>query len=323
MKHYIVIIKKIIENRNLVPKFCSILLAVILWAYISSAKSGDVKFKLPVAFTGLQENYVVSKISSKVVTVEILGEKDELKNVSSKSIKLVVDLSGAEPGVQKFYPVQYQKIDLNDDLKVDLSPDELKILVEKKVVRTVKVIPRYRGNAEKGFMVGKIRCNPEFVKITGPGSVISNMGAVFTDAIPVDDKNATFRQDVRIEKVNEEGVEYSIYKVNATVPVLNYSGVISYDIPVGIRNKKKGYNYTINSDKVKINVMLSENKNITERSFSAYIDAEEIEIDSDELAGKGKIEVKGYVHADGDSPEIDSAILSASPDRIEIVVTKE
>lgn len=323
MKHYIEAIKKIIESRNLVPKLCSILLAVILWAYISSSKSGDVKFKIPVAFTGLQENYIVSKISSKVVTVEIYGDRDELKNVSSKNIKLAVDLSGAEPGVQKYYPVQYQKIDLNDDFKIDLSPEELKIQIEKKAVRNVKIIPRYKGYTEKGFMVGKIRCNPEYVRITGPGSVINNIGAVYTDFIPVDEKNSPFHQDIRIEKVNEEGVEYSTGKVNVSVPVMNFSGTVSYEIPVLIRNRKKGFNYTINSDRVKINVMLTENKNITDRSFSAYIDADEIEIDNDELARNGKIEITGYIHADGDTPETDSIVLSANPDRLEIVVTKE
>ncbi len=323
MKHYIEAVKKIIESRNLVPKFCSILLAVVLWAYISSSKSGDVKFKIPVALTGLQENYIVSKISSKVVTVEIYGDRDELKNVSSKNIKLAVDLTGAEPGVQKYYPVQYQRVDLNDDFKIDLSPEELKILIEKKAVRNVKVIPRYKGYTEKGFMVGKIRCNPEYVKVTGPASVINNIGAVYTDFIPVDEKNAPFRQDVRIERVNEEGVEYSAGKVNASVPVMNYSGTVSYEIPVSIKNRKKGFNYTISSDKIKINVMLTENKNVTDRSFSAYIDADEIEIDNDLLARNGKIEITGYVHADGDTPETDSIVLSANPDRIEIVVTKE
>lgn len=323
MKQYIEILGRIIENKNLIPKLTSILLAVVLWAYISSAKSGDVRFKIPVAIAGLQENYVISKINQKVVQVEVRGDKDELKNVSSKNIKLMVDLTKAEPGENKFYPVQYQKVDLTDDFKIDLYPEELKILIEKKIVRTVKIIPRHSGHTEKGFMIGKIKLNPEYVKITGPESIINNIGVAYTEVIPVDKKNLSFEQEIKIEKENEEGLEYNLYKVNASVPVINYSEMISYEIPVSVRNKKKGLNFKIDSDKVKINVILSENKNINEKSFSAYVNAEEIEIDNDELVKNGKIKVIGFIHVDGDSPESDNNLLSTAPDRVEIVVTKE
>jgi len=328
MKRYIEIFAKIIENRNLVPKLGSILLAVVLWAYISSGKSGDVKFKLPVTFTGLEENYVVSRVSHKVVVVEVRGNKDELKNITSKNIKLVVDLSTAEKDEYKPYKIQYQKIDFADDFKVVLYPEDVKILIEKKIERNVKIFPRYSGNTEKGFMAGRIRVSPEYVKIKGPASVINSIGVIYTEKIPVDDKNSPFRQDIKLEKVNEDSVEYSLSKVNAIVPILNFTGLnfpekISFEIPVTLRNKKKGYKYTFISGKVKVTAIQSENKNVSERSFSAYVDADEIEIDNDEFIKKSRIEVMGFVHVSGDTSETDSSILSATPDSVEIVVTKE
>ncbi len=323
MKRYIEKILRIIENRNLVPKLASILLAVILWAYISSAKSGEVKFKLPVTFAGLEEDYIVSKASHKYVVVEITGNKDDLKNISSKNIKLQVDLTSVEPGEYKPYKIQYQKIDFTDDFKVELYPEEVKILVEKKVARNIRIIPRFSGYTVKGFMTGRIRVNPEYVKVSGPGSVVNNIGALYTDEIPVDGKNAAFRQDIKIEKVNEEELEYNISKVNVIVPVINFSEMTTLEIPLVIRNKKAGYNYLFNPDKVKINVILPENKNINEESFSAYIDAGEIEIDNNEFVKKSKIEIMGFVHVNGDSSETDNMIISTTPDSIEIVVTKE
>ena len=323
MKRYIEILLEIIKKRNLLPKLGSIILAVILWAYISSGKSGDVKFKLPVTFTGLDENLVVSKISHKVVVVEVQGSIDDLKNVSSKNIKLTVDLSNAVPGDYKPYAIQYQKIDLTDDFKIELQPEELKIFIEKKTVRNVRIIPRYSGHTEKGFMTGKISVNPEYVKITGAGSIINNIGAIYTEVIPVDKKNLTFRQDVKIEKVNEEELLYNLSKVSVTVPILNYSEITSLEIPVVVKNNKKGLKYKLNYDRIKINVIPPENKLMNEHSFSAYVDADEIEIDNDELLRKNKIEVIGFVHVIGDSTETDNGILSSTPDRVEIVVTKE
>lgn len=328
MKRYIEIIVQFAENRNLVPKLGSILLAVILWAYISTGKSGDVKFKLPVTYTGLEEDYVVSKVSHKVVVVEVQGNKDDLKNISSKNIKLVVDLSTGEKDEYKPYKIQYQKIDFTDDFKVELYPEDVKILIEKKLERNVKIVPRYNGSAGKGFKAGRIRVNPEYVKISGPASVINSIGAVYTEEIPVDDRNSSFRQDIKIEKVNEDSIQYSLSKVNAIVPILNISlfnsvEVTSFEIPVVLRNKKKGYNYIVTAGKVKVNVMLPDNKDFSEKSFSAYVDADEIEIDSDEFIKKSRIEVMGFVHVVGDTSETDSGIMSTVPDSVEIVVTKE
>jgi len=328
MKRYIQILGKFIEDKNLVPKLGSILLAVILWAYISTGKSGDVRFKLPLTYAGLEENYVVSKASHKFVVVEVQGNKDDLKNISSKNIKLVVDLSTAEKDEYKPYKIQYQKIDFTDDFKIELYPEDVKILIEKKIERNVRIVPRYSGSAEKGFKAGRIRLNPEYVKISGPASVVNSIGVVYTEEIPVDDKNSAFRQDIRIEKVNEDSVEYSLSKVNAIVPILNFSmfnsvETASVEIPVTLRNKKKGYKYSLTTDKVKVNVILPENKSSSERFFSAYVDADEIEIDNDAFIKKNKIEVMGFVHVVGDTSETDSGILSATPDSIEIVVTKE
>ncbi|PKL17392.1 MAG: hypothetical protein CVV49_11290 [Spirochaetae bacterium HGW-Spirochaetae-5] len=323
MKRYIEIIVRIIESRNLVPKLASILLAVILWAYISSEKSGEVKFKLPVNFSGLEEDYIVSKISHKYVVVEIKGNKDDLKNVSSKNIKLQVDLANSETGDYKPYKIEYQKIDFTDDFKVDLYPEEVKVLIEKKLTRDVRVIPRYSGYTDKGFMIGRIRVNPEYIKVTGPGSIIKNISSVYTEEISVDDRDASFRQDIKIEKVNEAEIEYSQSKVNAIVPVLNFSEKTTFEIPVIIRNKKKGYKYLFNADRVKISVIIPENKNISEDSFSAYIDGDEIQIDNDEFIRKSRVEVMGNIHIHGDSSEIDNLILSGTPDSVEIVVTKE
>jgi YbbR domain-containing protein len=323
MKRYIDLIVKFIKKNKFVPKLASILLAVILWGYISSSKKGEIVFKSQVAFKGLEENFIVSKISHKNIAVEIRGRKDDLKNVNSRNIKLSVDLSTAEPGNFQTYRIQYQKIDLQDDFDIILDPPDVKIFVERKISRNVRIVPRFSGKTEKGFMIGRIRVNPEYVKITGPGSVINNLGVIYTDKIPVDDRNLTYRQDIKIEKVNEEVLEYNMSKVNVTVPVLANLEIASFEIPLIIKNKKKGIHYQINIDKVKIQVILPQNKKTDERSFTAYIDAGEIDFNYEEFLLKRRVEVMGFVHVNSESSEDDNSILTTSPDSVEIIVTKE
>lgn len=323
MKRYVQKFIGFFQNRNLVPKMASILLSVILWAYISSSKSGDIKFKLPVAFEGLEENYIVSKTSHKYIVVEVQGNKDELKNLRPANFKLTVDLAKATPGDYKPYKIQYQKIDLTDDFKVELNPEEIKVFIEKKFEKNVKIIPKYSGYTEKGFMTGKIRVIPEYVKISGPRSLLNNTDAVYTDEISVDGRNSTFRQDVKIQKINEDELQYNISRVNVFVPILNYSQMTTYEIPVAVKNRKKGFKYTISPLKIKISVVSPENKNINEHSYSAYIDANEIDIENDEFLIQNRIETIGFVHVVGDSSEADNGILSSTPESIRISVTRE
>jgi hypothetical protein len=172
-------------------------------------------------------------------------------------------------------------------------------------------------------MVGRIRVNPDYVKISGPESLVNSFGAVYTNLISVHDKASAFRQDVNIEKVNEELVTYSMTMVNAIVPVENYSEVASFEVPLVIKNKKKGFKYTLNYDRVKINVIIPDNLNVSERSFSAFIDADEIEIENDAFIRKNSFEIIRFVYIDGDSSEVDERILSATPDTVEIIVTRE
>lgn len=323
MKKYYEAIMNFAENRNLVPKIASILLAVILWAYISSTKSGDVRFRLPVTYTGLEENFAVSMISHKNALVEVNGNKDDLKNISSRNIRLFVDLSKVESGDYRIYPLQYQKIDIADEFRINISPEEVRILVEKKITRNIRIIPRYTGIPGKGYMAGKIKINPEYVKVSGPASKVDNVGALYTDEISVKDKTAAFQQDIKISRVNEEQLEYSLAKVSATVPIIDYSEVTTIEIPLVIKNQKKGYSYLANYNKIKINVILPENKSITEHTFTAYIDADEIETDNYRFSKKSRIEVMRYVHIAGDSSETGNAVLSAAPDIVEIVVAKD
>lgn len=323
MRKYIQSLINFSRKNKLIPKLVSILLAAVLWGYISSSKTGTAEFKSQISYKGLEDGLVVSKIMPKSVTVEVKGRKDDLKNVNSRNVRAVIDLTTAESGVLQIYRVEYQKIDLQDDFDIQLEPPEVKALVEKKITRNVRILPRYSGTAAKGFMVGRIRLSPEYVRITGPGSVINSMGVVYTDKIPADGRNITFRQDIKIEKINEEILEYNISKVSANVPVLVNQKVSSFDIPVVLRNKKPGLKYLVSSDRVQVNVIVPENRKLDGNSFTAFIDVAETDYQHDEFVQKRKVEIMGFVHVTAINPDDENVILSTNPDSLDVIITTE
>ena len=97
----------------------------------------------------------------------------------------------------------------------------MKVFIEKKIERNVKIIPGIPFSGERIYD-GNLKVNPEYVRIAGPGSVINNIGAVYTENIAVDSKNAMFRQDVKLVSISNDQLQYSVSKVNVTVPFLMF-----------------------------------------------------------------------------------------------------
>jgi len=119
-------IKRIIKEKKLIPKTVCLLLAIILWFYVSIKNINEITIKLPVTAQGLNEDYVISSISSKIITAKISGHKDEIKNIKKNNIKTIVDLSTAEIGNYKIYPIEC-KIDFENKYEITLNPEKKEI----------------------------------------------------------------------------------------------------------------------------------------------------------------------------------------------------
>jgi hypothetical protein len=323
MKKHYDIIKKIIKDRNLIPKAVSLLLAIVLWLYVSKEKLKEISIKVPITFTGLEDNYIVSGISSKEATAKIRAHKDVIKDISSKNIKLTVDLTGAKSNDYKTFPIECHKIDYAGNYEVTSDPENVEILIEKKITREVKVVPDFKGTTKSGFMLGQVNISPEFIKIEGPSSIVNNIGVIHTENIIIDDKSAAFSSDIKIHKVYKDNINYSLSRVNVTVPVINYSKTEFIELPVVMKNKKPGYNYLLISDKIKIQIIKNDNENIAENSFSSFIDCDEIKINNEEFITKSKITAIGFVHIIADTLKNKNRILSSAPVTVEIVVTSK
>ena len=289
MKRYLEIIGRLISEKNIIPKLISIILAVGFWAYISSIETGSLKFKVPVTFVNLNSGFAVSKISAKHILVEIRGSREELKNASIRNLRLFIDLANAEPGVPRLYRIQEQKGEIPEGFNVEYDPAKVSVTVEKKVYKNVKIVPKYSGNVQKGFIVGRLRLSPEYVRIGGPADMVDRVNAVYTENISMDDRKSTIKETVKIDMVDENEIEYGIQKVSVIVPVLPYSGIVVIEVPVFVKNRKKGYRYTVGTEKVKLNVAASDGTTPDENAYSAYIDALDINFSEADFSGAESI----------------------------------
>lgn len=315
-------IKAWAAKKNVVPKLASIILAVILWGYLTSSESGDVKFKVPLTYKNLDQTLTVSNLSNKYVMVRITGRKDDLKNVNSKNIKVFIDLSSARTGEFNSFRIQIERTDLPEELEVSINPEDVKLFVEKKIFRNILIKPRHSGDPDKGYILGKIKTNPEYVRIAGSASLIAGIDTVSTEYIFVNNRNATFKTPVKLEKVNEDEIDYSISEVDVTVPLIPVSDTASVEIPVVIKNRVKGFIYNTVIDRVNVSVILPQNRSAESLDLSAYIDASEIPVMSNDTTAGGRYEKDAVVHVKSGVSDEDG-VLSVKPEMIKVFITRE
>jgi YbbR domain-containing protein len=323
MNRYLEIIRSAIRERKIIPKLISIVLAVGFWAYISSIETGILRFRVPVSYVNLDPGLSVSKMSTKNVLVSIRGSREELKNVSVRDLKLYVDLASAEPGLSKTYRVQEQKGEVPEGFKIEYDPDRINITVEKKIYKNVRIIPKYSGNVQKGYVVGRLRPVPEYVRIGGPADIVDQITAVYTENISLDERRSTLKETIKIERLDDYELEFGVQKVSVTVPVFEYTGIQQIDVPIVIKNRKKGYSYLLSSASVKFNVVSPGGVVADVKSYGAFIDAIEIDFMDADFEGKESIIRTAEIHVKGLDEDDENRIIQVTPLTVNVQISKE
>lgn len=323
MKSYIEKFFAFAKRKNLVPKLTSIILAVILWAYITNTRSGDLRFNIPVEFRNSDTSLVVSRVSQKSVVVRVSGRKDDLKNVNARDISLFVDLSKALPGEYSDYKVEYTRNEVPEGIDIRVIPSEVKVLVEKSATKEVRVIPKFSGTPAKGYHAGKVRVFPETITLKGAPSLLDRIDLLYTSDISLEGASEIISAEIPVDSVDTEGIDYSRSTVMVTVPVISYSDVAEFELPLVIQKAKKGYKYLLKTKAVKVHLMPDSKKKITDYSLSAVIDASLIKIDLEELERKGKIEREAEIDILSQISDIEDRIISITPDSVVVEITSE
>jgi YbbR domain-containing protein len=323
MKSYIDKFAEFSKRTNLVPKFLSIILAVILWAYITNTRSGDLRFNIPVDLRNIDNSLVVSKVSQKTVTVRVSGPKDDLKNVNARDIIVYVDLSRVNEGEYADYKIEFIRNEVPEGIDIKIIPDEIKVLAERKISREVKVVPKFSGNADKGFYTGEAKITPETVTLRGAASFLNEIDSLYTEDISLEGARDTVQKEVNIQKPDMENVEYSSDSVTVTLPVVSSSDLEKTGIPLSVRNGKKGFTYTIDAEKVYLHIIPEKGKKISDYNFSAYIDASKFNGDYSALDKDGKIEWTAEVDIKSSIPESSDRIVSITPGEVVVVIKKD
>jgi len=199
--------KSITENLGL--KIVSLLLAVILWLYVTAQQIDMQVFRVPIELKNIPEGLALSREAPSEADVTIKGARiDLIKLRLTRKLKLSVDCSDVKAGRVniRLSPAALnlpQDFDIRN-VSID-NPHILSLEFEKLVSKQVPVKIAYKGEVPENIVIeGKPIIVPDRVTVTGPERVINKINLVNTEEIELKGSRKKFSSEVRVNAGTSE-----------------------------------------------------------------------------------------------------------------------
>ncbi len=310
------------KGRNVAPKAFSLVLAVILWAYISESKTGELKFKIPVSYENLPANMMVSYISQRNIIATLQGKNEHLKNVQIKNIRAVVDLKKPEIGKTKKYLIELVKKEVPENIRIEFNRKMVDITVEMLVYQKVRVMPKIFGNVKKDYFVGKLRVEPEFILAEGPRSIVETIKTIFTQDISIAGAEENIIKEIDLNVKKYKGVTFSEQSVKVIIPIIKYGNLYRLEVPIVVRKANADYKYTFSEPTVKIYVKSTDKRRLLVEDVDASVDMARVNLNK-LMAGKKSVEKVFPVRILLKNNKITADIISIAPEKVKILIDKK
>jgi len=215
------VIKRLVWE-NLAFKAAAVVLAVILWVFVTSKGQTEMSLSVPIEYVNIPSGLEISKHTVTTAHIVVRTHESLSKDVRQENVRVSVDVSRAKKGEETF---SLRK----DDVKVvygatvvKIEPPAVKVMFEETVSKRVPVKPEVTGIPEQGYFVKRIEVSPEEVVIEGARSEVRKVGALRTEPIDISGLTEDLRQEVKIEE-NESSIRTKIEKVNVQIKIVRRS----------------------------------------------------------------------------------------------------
>ncbi len=211
--------------KNLGLKIVSLVLACILWWYVSLPRREEVRERVVTAslsLVGIPSYLVITTPDIRgSVSVRVRGRKSDLRMLASQSLEASADLSGVNKPGEVEITIRPRHINVPENIEViSIEPPKVRFRVEQLRQRAVPIRPHLEGTAPDGYIVGQATADPALALCSGPSSQIMNLAEVTTERIIMTGRTGTFVQSVAVISDSPLVRVISPLTTQVTVPVL-------------------------------------------------------------------------------------------------------
>ena len=256
--------KKFLEaiKRNTAMKIFSLILAVLLWAFISLTQNPELSydvFEIPITITGEadinSEGYVISAVPKNLKTnLTVSAKRSYLNTFDPRSLSAYADVSTAKAVGDYSFPVRVRSEDGNITV-VSKSPSNISLYIDRIITTQKPIKLSYDGTLHPDYYIDKenIVISPETATIKAPELVSSKISEVVVHLDMTNIKAEIYNEfegeavDSKGETVTDKFLKITNDKITVQVPILKRKTV-----PVTIRNLPNNLHYNLNVEQVEI-----------------------------------------------------------------------
>lgn len=202
---------------NWAIKLISLLLALMLWFYVTSKGKSETTLSVPLELQNIPHGQIIVGDVVGRIEVRVQGKDRTIREITSgNKVFSVLDLSHATLGENI---IRLSPDDIRRPAGVSvtrISPHEFKVILEPLVKKPYKLKVRLWGSPAAGFTASGISVKPLRVTAEGPQSVMQAIETVQT--MPIDINGA--RDNIIIEpKIDYEGKPFKIIDPEIVVKI--------------------------------------------------------------------------------------------------------
>lgn len=170
----------------------------VLWGMSHGSSKIERGFDIPVAFAGMPEELVITRKSTQVINIRVLGPRVALRDISAKDLEYAVNLEGAKPG-KAVYLVDETTLLMPQGARIlSRSPATIELEFERKSRKSVRLTADLEGEPAEGFVFTEVEIEPPRVWVEGARSKVLRLSEVMTETIDVAGLSETLEREVRL-----------------------------------------------------------------------------------------------------------------------------
>ncbi len=214
-------------------KVLSVVFAILLWYYVIGVQGPIITrtFKVPITPINLESGvFIVNNPGFVNVTAE--GSSKVILGVKPNDFTALVNLAGKEEG--EFYiPVEVKPPTSSIKVK-NVSPEKVKISLEKITSMSLPIIVKFTGTPGKNFMPAEPIITPNKVRIIGPSSKLKLVKSAIVN-VDLTGINSDTTLVLPIQLETEQNANITDVQVNPSscvVKILAKNPLVSKTVPV-------------------------------------------------------------------------------------------
>ena len=256
--------KKILDfiKTNTVLKVFSLILAILLWAYVQIAQNPEIVYEVvevPITVTGEadinSQGFIVSSLPKNMKTnVTISAARSKIQLIDTSDLFAFVDVSQCNDKGDFSLPVKVRSND-SEITVMNKTPSSVSLYIDKIITITKPVKISFDGSLDTNYFIDKdnIKLNPENATIKLPELLSEDISEILV-SVDMTGVNANIKGSYKgiavsedEEEVYSENLSFVTEKIDVEIPVLKKKTV-----PIKIDNAPQGVNFTLNMESIEI-----------------------------------------------------------------------